>query len=136
MLLILHESGIPVFTKQFQENSRMNTDLIAPLLAAINTFSHQIFDQKLDRIKIGRFTLVIIAQGNLLWCYLFEGPSYYARRHLENFVLSIYAESREIRNYLYSSDVSTGLDESIITLIHQKIDENFPQEGNTRELID
>lgn len=87
MLLIITESGITLFSKIFHTPHTLEDQLIGGFLAAINTFIREAFavSGSIERIKHQDYTLLLNSVEPFLVCYVFEGPSYYALKKLEQF---------------------------------------------------
>ncbi|MFX0091385.1 MAG: tetratricopeptide repeat protein [Candidatus Hodarchaeota archaeon] len=86
MVLILDERGLSLFSKVFSSGSKFEDQLMGGFLMAIQSFSTQVFAQTIDRVKFEDYTLLMKAEEPFLLCYIFQGPSYYARQKLNQFV--------------------------------------------------
>ncbi len=87
MLLIITEDGITFYSKLFDEDDIMDESIIGGFLAAINTFVREAFaiSGSIERIKHQEHTLLFNSMEPFLVCYIFKGPSYFARQKLGQF---------------------------------------------------
>jgi tetratricopeptide (TPR) repeat protein len=87
MLLILAESGTPLFTKNYLEGSELDGILIGGFLAAIISFSKETFSSEgsIERIKHQEYTLLLKPKQKFLFSYVIKGQSYSALQKLEAF---------------------------------------------------
>ena len=87
MLLILSESGTPLFTKNYLEGSELDGILIGGFLAAIISFSKETFSSEgsIERIKHQEYTLLLKPKQKFLFSYVIKGQSYSALQKLEAF---------------------------------------------------
>ena len=87
MLLILAESGTPLFTKNYLEGSELDGILIGGFLAAIISFSKETFSSEgsIERIKHQEYTLLLKPKHPFLFSYVIKGQSYSALQKLEAF---------------------------------------------------
>lgn len=89
VVLIVSESGEPVFSYLFDEEWNFEDHLIGGFLTAINSFSDEMFSQGLDRATFGEFNLFMKSISPFLVCYLYKGPSYLARQRIKHFTDNI-----------------------------------------------
>lgn len=90
MLLLLHESGLSLFSKPFRD-SLLDDQLIGGMITAIVGFSKEAFSTSgsLERIRHQDYTLLIKPSEPLLFCYVFRGQSYTAIEKLDTFMRKI-----------------------------------------------
>ncbi|MBD3189521.1 MAG: tetratricopeptide repeat protein [Candidatus Heimdallarchaeota archaeon] len=88
LLVILAESGLTLFSLQFESEQKINEQLVGGFLTAINTFCRETFSSagSLERIKHQEYTVLMKAIGGLMFCYVFKGQSYSALQKLEEFI--------------------------------------------------
>ncbi len=86
LLLIIAEGDIPLFSNPFTEEWTFEDDLISRFLTAFNTFSGELFSNKLDRAKFGDYTLLMQAVSPFSICYLFKGQTYLAKLKFKQFI--------------------------------------------------
>ncbi|UCG02236.1 MAG: tetratricopeptide repeat protein [Candidatus Heimdallarchaeota archaeon] len=87
LFLILARSGMSMFSKHFMSESLLVDQLIGGFLTAINAFTQQAFSDSgtIEGIKHREYTILMNPTDQLLCCYVFKGPSYYALQKLKNF---------------------------------------------------
>ncbi|MHA2362854.1 MAG: tetratricopeptide repeat protein [Candidatus Hodarchaeales archaeon] len=106
-VLIIAPSGISIFINSFQKETSKKVDdqLIAGFLSAINMFGQEVFTTtgSIDRIKYGEYTVVIRSKEPLLFGYSFKGQSYTAIKKLEQFMKSVKESETNWNNLLISA---------------------------------
>ncbi len=107
LLLIMAKSGIPLYTKIFNNEWKINEELFSGFLSAFNSFSDEIFSEGLDRANFGKFTILMTGMPPFMSCYVFEGQSFLAHQKFSKFNETI-NESDQIWKILTSSN-RTGL---------------------------
>jgi len=87
LLLIIHESGLGVYSKEFSKQS-FKEQLLSGIITAINALLRDAFaiGGTIERIKYMDFRIVIKGIEPLLFVYVFKGPSYYPIKKLEEFI--------------------------------------------------
>ncbi|RLI64171.1 MAG: hypothetical protein DRO88_08050 [Promethearchaeia archaeon] len=85
LLSIITEAGSPLFSYYFSEKWQ-NSSLFSSFLTAFNTFSREFFDNTIDRVKIGKNTILMKPFQNLFICYVIKGPTYPAQEKLTLFI--------------------------------------------------
>ncbi|MHA1675447.1 MAG: tetratricopeptide repeat protein [Promethearchaeota archaeon] len=127
LLLIMAKSGIPLYTKIFNKEWKINEELFSGFLSAFNTFSSEIFSESLDRATFGKFTILMTKMPPFMSCYVFEGQSFLAKQKFSKFNETIH-ETGTIWKVLTSSDrtgqiikdnASGGLGELVKTLFQE-----------------
>jgi len=84
LLLIMDQSGVPYFNHSF--GSDWDIDCIfSSFMSAFNTFSSELFEKSIDRIKVGENTILINPVESFLVCYVIKGQSYPAQQKLARF---------------------------------------------------
>jgi len=86
LLLVIAEGGIPLFSNSFTEDWSFEDDLISGFLTAFNTFSGELFSNKLDRAKFGDYTILMQAVNPFSVCYLFKGQTFLAKQKFTQFI--------------------------------------------------
>ncbi|MHA2124547.1 MAG: hypothetical protein ACXACO_02765 [Promethearchaeota archaeon] len=89
LLLIITEGGVPVFSYPFTDDWNQEEELFGSFMTAITSFSSEFFSEGLDRVKFGRYTVLMKPVAELSSCYLFKGPTYLAKQKLTSFVKGI-----------------------------------------------
>ncbi len=87
LLMILAENGLNLFNKKFLPETMFDESLIAGFLTAVNVFLQETFHAKgsLERIMHQDYTILIKAETNLLFCYVFKGKSFGAQHKIRAF---------------------------------------------------
>ena len=87
MLLVLAESGTPLYTKNYLEGSELDGVLVGGFLAAIINFCNETFSSKgsIERIKHQEYTLLLKPKKPLFFSYVIKGQTYAASQKLEAF---------------------------------------------------
>ncbi|MFW9824159.1 MAG: hypothetical protein ACFFE4_14540 [Candidatus Thorarchaeota archaeon] len=91
-ILILTESGIPMFSYSFSQELSFEDDIISSFISAFNTFSGELFSKGLDRARFGEYIILIEPVDSYSICYLFKGQSYPAKQKLTSFIEEIQNE--------------------------------------------
>ncbi|MHA1988385.1 MAG: tetratricopeptide repeat protein [Promethearchaeota archaeon] len=85
-LLIITESGSPLFSYSFTQELSFEDDIISGFISAFNSFSGELFSKGLDRARFGDYIILLKSVESFSMCYLFKGQSYTAKQKLTNFV--------------------------------------------------
>ncbi len=85
-ILIITDSGIPLFSHSFSKELSFEDDIISSFISAFNTFSGELFSKGLDRARFGDYTMLIETVNSYSVCYLFRGQSYPAKQKLTSFI--------------------------------------------------
>lgn len=126
LLLIVSESGIPVYSKQFLSKEQFNDVLISGLITAINSFVRETFSVtgSIERISHNEYTMLFKPKESFLFCYVIKGQSYLALKKLEKFTKVVTSNDdlwSKITNALDFSEIEA--DKSIID---ELITKTFP----------
>ena len=85
IVMIMAESGIPIYTKIFGEDWKIEEQLFSGFLTAFNSFSSEIFSEGLDRANFGKYTILMTDITPFRSCYVFEGQSFLAQQKFSKF---------------------------------------------------
>lgn len=85
-LLIITESGAPLFSYSFSQELSFEDDIISGFISAFNTFSGELFSKGLDRARFGEYIILIESVNVYSICYLFKGQSYPAKQKLTSLI--------------------------------------------------
>ncbi len=126
MLLILAESGTPLFTKNYLEGSELDGILIGGFLAAIISFSRETFSSEgsIERIKHQEYTLLLKPKQKFLFSYVIKGQSYSALQKLEAFTKIISTSTSvwdDLNNVLKTSKTITPASRTMLDEIAKMI---------------
>ena len=85
MLLLVSESGLPIYSKHFGQTIELQDILISGFLSSINSFVKEAFHAPgmVRRIMHDEYTLSINIIEPILFCYVYEGQSYTAMKKLD-----------------------------------------------------
>ena len=92
MLMLVSESGLPIYSKQFNPARELKDMLISGFLTSINTFVKEAFDAPgmIRRITHDEYTLSFNLIKPILFCYVYEGQSYTAMKKLDKLITEVY----------------------------------------------
>ena len=126
MLLILAESGTPLFTKNYLEGSELDGILIGGFLAAIISFSKETFSSEgsIERIKHQEYTVLLKPKQKFLFSYVIKGQSYSALQKLEAFTKIISTSTSvwdDLNNVLKTSKTITPASRTMLDEIAKMI---------------
>lgn len=85
LLLVMVSGGVPAFSYFFSQDWEFSDELLSGFLTTFNSISKEVFSEGLDRAKFGHHTILMEPIEDFLVCYLFKGPSYYAKQKLGYF---------------------------------------------------
>ena len=127
MFVITTENGVPLITEVIDPQVKVNELLIGGFLAAINTFARELFSKsdQLDRIMYQNHTIMFKVIDRLLFCYVFRGQSYSARKRMHRILQKI-KSMRDAWNSLRNtrggiSAIARDLKDSITRLICEEL---------------
>ncbi len=100
ILLVMAESCILLYSRPFSSGMTGETELISGFLKTIHSFSKAAFGSDLDRMRIGDYTIVVVAEEQLLMTYVCRGPSYGALQQLKTFKNIISKSSPSLQEQL------------------------------------
>ena len=92
MLMLVAESGLPIYSKQFDPTKELQDMLISGFLSSINTFVQEVFHTPgmIRRIMHDEYTLSFNLIEPILFCYVYEGQSYTAMKKLNKLITEVY----------------------------------------------
>ncbi|MHA1983182.1 MAG: tetratricopeptide repeat protein [Candidatus Hodarchaeales archaeon] len=127
ILMILSESGLSIFSKDFESVTDLNDQLIGGFLTAINAFGKEIFSgsEIIDRIMYKDFVVSLRALESLLFCYVFKGNSYYAIKKLERFASQTKDQERVWSSLIESIETGELIKENQKDILDNLISEIF-----------
>lgn len=85
LLLIIGEGGVLFFSHPFTAEWEKDDELFSSFLSAFTSFSDEFFSEGLDRVKFGKYTVLMESIGSYSVCYLYKGQSYPAKLKLTEF---------------------------------------------------
>jgi len=92
MVLLVAESGLPIYSKHFDPTRELQDMLISGFLSSINAFVQEAFDTpgRIRRIMHDEYTLSFDLVDPILFCYVYEGQSYTAMKKLERLMTVVH----------------------------------------------
>jgi len=85
LLSIMTREGDMVLSSPFTADMTIDESHFGEFLSSCNTFCDQIFSESFDRVKFGRYTILITAIDPFCVYYMFQGHSYSAQQKLNHF---------------------------------------------------
>ncbi len=85
LLSIMTREGDMVLSSPFTADMTIDESHFGEFLSSCNTFCDQIFSESFDRVKFGRYTILITAVDPFCVYYMFQGHSYSAQHKLSHF---------------------------------------------------
>ena len=80
-------SGVTLYSNHFSRVfNEEDQQLLSGLLTALKDFSNEIFNDVLDKVKIGDYSIIFRSLSSITFCYVFQGSSYFAYQKLEAFM--------------------------------------------------
>jgi hypothetical protein len=97
LFLILDEAGNSKYTLRFSNSRAINETLVGVFLTAIISFTKTAFSssEPVERIKHQDYTIILKSVQSYMFCYVFEGPSYFALQKIET-LLNLIGEDPSI----------------------------------------
>lgn len=106
-LTIISKAGIPFYTYNFVEEWQSN-NLFSNFITALSDFSQDLFSQRLDRIKIGTNTIIMVPFHENSICYVLKGQTYPAQEKLQKFIQKLSVSKKiisKITQYLQNFQI-------------------------------
>ena len=85
LFAIMTKEGDMVLSSPFTADMTIDETQFGEFLTSCNTFCDQIFSESFDRVKFGRYTILITAIDPFCVYYMFQGHSYSAQQKLTHF---------------------------------------------------
>jgi hypothetical protein len=85
LLSIMTKEGDMVLSSPFSADMTIDESQFGEFLSSCNDFCDQIFSESFDRVKFGRYTILITAIESFCAYYMFQGHSYGAQQKLAHF---------------------------------------------------
>jgi tetratricopeptide (TPR) repeat protein len=109
MISIFTEDGLSLYSHSFKNENITDDQIIAGFLTAINEFGKQMFtgessDTNIEQLKFKNSMILLKKESKITVSYLFNGPSYYALKKLNDLVNKIKSAS-EIWFYLTANTI-------------------------------
>ncbi len=85
LIAIMTKEGDVLLSSPFTADMTIDESHFSEFLSSCNAFCDQIFSESFDRVKFGRYTILITAVEPFCVYYMFEGHSYSAQNKLDHF---------------------------------------------------
>lgn len=85
LLTIMTEHGDLLLSNQFTADLIIDHILLTDYMSSFSAISNQIFSESIDRVKFGKYKVLMKSAGHLLICYMFQGQTYNAQQKLTHF---------------------------------------------------
>ncbi|MFX1310763.1 MAG: tetratricopeptide repeat protein, partial [Promethearchaeota archaeon] len=85
LIAIMSKEGEILLSSPFTADMTIDESQFGEFLSSCNAFCDQIFSESFDRVKFGRYTILITAVEPFCVYYMFEGHSYSAQHKLDHF---------------------------------------------------
>jgi len=85
LFAIMTKEGEMVISSPFTADMTIDKTRFGEFLTSCNTFCDQIFSESFDRVKFGKYTILITAVETFCVYYMFQGHSYSAQQKLTHF---------------------------------------------------
>jgi len=129
MLLILKQTGQPIFNKNFlQSKFSKDESLLSGFISSINAFFKEVFETSgsIERIKHQELTVLLKPVEAILFCYVFKGQSYSAIKKLEEFILLLQVEREDTWSALLKQiDTPVPLEKNIVRVLEKVLSDVF-----------
>ena len=94
LISIFTENGLSLYSYSFNKESKADDQIVAGFLTAINEFGKQMFTTEsssasIEQLKFNNSMILLKKEHNVNVSYLFNGPSYYALKKLNDLVEKI-----------------------------------------------
>jgi len=93
LIAIMTKEGDLILSSPFTADMTIDESHFGEFLSSCNTFCDQIFSESFDRVKFGRYTILITAVEPLCVYYMFQGRSYSAQHKLDHFCENLKKDS-------------------------------------------
>ncbi|HUU89491.1 MAG TPA: tetratricopeptide repeat protein, partial [Candidatus Glassbacteria bacterium] len=126
MLLFLKPSGLPLYSRNFLKDDKIDESLISGFLSAINSFGKQAFAAKglIERIKHRDYTIILQMLEPYLICYVFKGQSFSALKRVSEFITELKHQNtlwRNLETLLESTEMIPKDNQIVLDQIIEKI---------------
>ena len=128
MLLFLKPSGLPLYSRNFMKEEKIDESLISGFLSAINSFGKQAFSARglIERIKHRDYTIILQMLDPYLICYVFKGQSFSALKRVSRFINELRSQNTLWKNLEELLDSTEMIPKDNQTLLDQLIEKVFP----------
>ncbi len=89
LFAIMTKEGDVVLSSPFTADMTIDDTQFGEFLSSCNAFCDQIFSESFDRVKFGRYTILITALDSFCVYYMFQGHSYSAQQKLNHFIEAV-----------------------------------------------
>ncbi len=91
MLLILADSGVPLYSSRFNNEGKIQDALLSGFLSVINDFIREVFSVKglIKRIEHNEYLIIFRQIDNIIFSYIYKGTSFTAESKLDRFIAKV-----------------------------------------------
>ncbi|MHA1719551.1 MAG: tetratricopeptide repeat protein [Promethearchaeota archaeon] len=125
LIMILTDSGLPLYTKTFDEQWKVNEQLFSGFLSAFNSFSDEIFSKGFDRAVFGDYSILMKHISPFMVCYIFLGQSYLAKKRFSKFIDNVQKTQSTIDKLNHSMKTGIVLKSSDMTNLENLFNQLF-----------
>ena len=93
LIAIMSKEGEVLLSSPFTADMTIDESHFGEFLSSCNAFCDQIFSESFDRVKFGRYTILITAVEPFCVYYMFQGHSYNAQHKLDHFCENLKKDS-------------------------------------------
>jgi len=93
LIAIMTKEGDLILSSPFTADMTIDESHFGEFLSSCNEFCEQIFSESFDRVKFGRYTILITAVEPFCIYYMFQGHSYSAQNKLDHFCENLKKDS-------------------------------------------
>lgn len=101
LFMVINPYGTCIYSHNYGAKTVVNEQLLGGFISAVNAISQEAFavSGSVERVEHQGFTLVTKPRDNLLYCYIFRGPSFYAIQRF-NAILNLVREDNVLHEVL------------------------------------
>ncbi len=116
-MIIVNENGPIIYYKSFSSIGKFDQEMLGGFLTAFDIMSDEIFAQNLDRAKFGEFNVLVKKHPPILVGYVYQGPSFYAKKKILQFYEEIMGNDQLFEAFLQYTNNQMLLSEILTSFI-------------------
>ncbi len=119
LMLISPTNSSTFYSRTFKKNKHnmKNEQLISSFIRAIQGFSGEIFERKLERIKLEEYTITIDIEPDVILAYIYIGQSFSSQMKIKQFISNMYDDSQIIDSIKELNDKGLSPIQAVINKI-------------------
>ena len=129
LIMIMADSGLPLYTRVFKDEWKVDDQLFGGFLSAFNSFSDEIFKKGFDRAVFGNYSILMYSFENFMISYIFLGQSYLAKQRFSKFTEKIQNTENILKKLIYSKNTGRTLYPKDIPVLEAQTNEIFVQKN-------